>query len=80
MKLGMRKATTKASMAGLAPNTTAYTWSRIRPETREMNVITLKMLADRSKPLAMGHTPPRNGSPTPLDTGPLDIGPVDASY
>ena len=51
MKLGMRNAATNTSMAGLAPNTMAYTWSRTSPLTRDRKVIALNTALDRSSPL-----------------------------
>ena len=49
MKLGMRKAMTKASVAALAPNTWLIEMSRIRPRTRE----TIVMLLNDSSPRSM---------------------------
>ena len=51
MKLGMRKAAMNTSIAGLAPNTIAYTWSRTSPETRDRKVIALNTAVERSKRL-----------------------------
>jgi hypothetical protein len=49
MKLGMRKATQKASVAALAPKTLANTTSRTSPRTRETKVPALKLRVERSR-------------------------------
>src|SRR5690242_12016141 len=48
MKLGMRKAITKASVAAVAPNTWLMAMSRASPSTRETMVIELKDSSPRS--------------------------------
>ena len=47
MKLGMRKATKKASIIPPAPKTLAYTWSRTSPDSRDRKVMELKTAAER---------------------------------
>ena len=38
-------------MAGLAPNTAAYTWSRTSPLIRDRKVMALNTALERSRPL-----------------------------
>jgi hypothetical protein len=49
MKLGMRKATQKASVATLAPNTWLIEISRSSPSTRETMVMLLNESSPRSR-------------------------------
>src|SRR3546814_3472856 len=51
-RLGMRKATQKASVSGPAPNELAIRTSRIRPVMRENSVKLLMVAADLSKLMA----------------------------
>src|SRR3546814_5698649 len=53
-RLGMRKATQKASVSGPAPNELAIRTSRIRPVMRENSVKLLMVAADLSKLMAWG--------------------------
>lgn len=64
MKLGMRKATQKASVAAVAPNTEAKTISRTRPRIRDTKVPPVKLRVERSR---LGRV---TGRPRPPGPGP----------
>ena len=57
MKLGMRKATQKASVIALAPNVAWMAWSRTSPSTRDTIVMPLNDITPRNILAAISKPP-----------------------